>query len=48
VRFQDTGQDHDPSIADVWATPATGGLDSERPAGAAQASIAASAWATAR
>ncbi|HTE62509.1 MAG TPA: family 78 glycoside hydrolase catalytic domain, partial [Solirubrobacteraceae bacterium] len=27
VRFQDVGQDHDPSIADVWATPATGGLD---------------------
>jgi alpha-L-rhamnosidase len=27
VRFQDVGQDYDPSIADVWATPATGGLD---------------------
>jgi alpha-L-rhamnosidase len=27
VRFQDVGQDYDPSIADLWAAPATGGLD---------------------
>jgi alpha-L-rhamnosidase len=24
VRFQDVGEDYDPSIADVWATPVTG------------------------
>lgn len=27
LRFQDTGADHDPSIADVWVVPAAGGLD---------------------
>jgi alpha-L-rhamnosidase len=27
VRYQDVGQDYDPSIADVWAAPAAGGLD---------------------
>lgn len=27
IRFQDTGADHDPSIADVWAAPAVTDLD---------------------
>jgi hypothetical protein len=52
VRFQDVGADYDPSIADVWSLPATGGLDGGNLAAdaevTAKSSLEGGGWGTGR
>ena len=52
VRFQDVGADYDPSIADVWSLPATGGLDGGNLAAdavvTARSSMESGGWGTGR
>ncbi|HYH34642.1 MAG TPA: family 78 glycoside hydrolase catalytic domain [Nocardioides sp.] len=52
LRFQDVGADYDPSIADVWSLPPTGGLDGGNLAAGARVSarstLESGGWGTGR